>query len=228
MEDSAIYISSLNGQDMTYYMSNFDHSEYHKGASGEYLKIIVFGGLDGIVTIFAIISGCIGASIDPIKIIFIGLGNLFADGLSMGLGEFASHKAEMDYIDSEMKRETWEIEYFPEEEKNEMYNIYTTRYGFSDEDAKSLVNLTFKNKRFFLEHMMVEELGLIANGDDKSSPVKRALIMFLSFMIFGIIPLVGFSLSILVPHTDYLKTIQSLTTGLSSITSLSVLGYFKV
>lgn len=109
-----------------------------------------------------------------------------------------------------------------------MYNIYTTRYGFSDEDAKSLVNLTFKNKRFFLEHMMVEELGLIANGDDKSSPVKRALIMFLSFMIFGIIPLVGFSLSILVPHTDYLKTIQSLTTGLSSITSLSVLGYFKV
>eukprot|EP00920_Eleutheroschizon_duboscqi_P034100 GHVT01081781.1.p1 GENE.GHVT01081781.1~~GHVT01081781.1.p1 ORF type:complete len:238 (+),score=33.74 GHVT01081781.1:162-875(+) len=145
-----------------------DHLERHSLASSEYLKASVFGGLDGIVTIFAIVAGCVGAQLTPAKVIVIGIGNLFADALSMGFGEYVSAAAEADFIAAERAREEWEVENCPEEEKKEMEDIYTGRYGFTDEDAKTMVNVTYKYPTFFINHMMVEELGLMISPDGPS------------------------------------------------------------
>lgn len=65
-----------------------------------------------------------------------------------------------------------EVENCPEEEKNEMVEIYTEKYGFSRADAQSMVDITFKYKQFFVQHMMVEELGLMY-GYDEPTPMKR-------------------------------------------------------
>lgn len=64
-----------------------------------------------------------------------------------------------------------EIENCPDEEKQEMIEIYRDRYGFTEEDADSLVNITFKYREFFVRHMMVEELGLMAT--EGPSPLRR-------------------------------------------------------
>lgn len=66
-----------------------------------------------------------------------------------------------------------EIENCPEDEKLEMVEIYRDRYGFTDEDAESLVGITFKYKEFFVRHMMVEELGLMPT--EGPSPIKRGM-----------------------------------------------------
>lgn len=63
------------------------HIERHVGASSDYLKALVFGGLDGIVTIFAIVAGCVGAHLSPMQTVIVGCGNLLADAVSMGFGE---------------------------------------------------------------------------------------------------------------------------------------------
>ncbi|CDJ27300.1 Vacuolar iron transporter, related [Eimeria mitis] len=148
------------------------HTESHKQTSSDYLKAIVFGGLDGIVTIFAIVAGCVGANLHPSKVVIIGVGNLLADAISMGFGEFVSSAAEEDFVKSEREREEWEIENCPNEEKQEMVEIYRDRYGFTEEDADCLVNITFKYREFFVQHMMVEELGLMAT--EGPSPIRRA------------------------------------------------------
>lgn len=61
----------------------------------------------GIVTIFAIVAGCVGANLHPSKVVIIGIGNLLADAISMGFGEFVSSAAEEDFIKSEREREEW-------------------------------------------------------------------------------------------------------------------------
>lgn len=53
-----------------------------------------------------------------------------------------------------------------------MVEIYTEKYGFSRADAQSMVDITFKYKQFFVQHMMVEELGLMY-GYDEPTPMKR-------------------------------------------------------
>eukprot|EP00070_Physeter_catodon_P046720 XP_028353614.1 uncharacterized protein LOC114487499 [Physeter catodon] len=121
----------------------------------------------------------------------VGLGNLLADAISMGFGEYVSAAAEKDFVESEKQREEWEVENCPEEEKREMMEIYTGKYGFSRADAQNMVHITFKYKKFFIQHMMVEELGLMYGYDDPT-PIKRGLVMFVAFCFFGLLPLAGF------------------------------------
>ena len=59
------------------------------------------------MTIFAIVAGCVGANLHPSKVVIICIGNLLADAISMGFGEYVSSAAEEDFIKSERDREEW-------------------------------------------------------------------------------------------------------------------------
>lgn len=63
-----------------------------------------------------------------------------------------------------------------------MVEIYRERYGFTEADAEALVAITFKYREFFVHHMMVEELGLMAPTEG-SSPVKRGIPIRRNFFI---------------------------------------------
>jgi len=58
------------------------------------MKAAVYGANDGIVTTFAVMAGVVGAQLSPRIVIILGLANLFADGLSMGLGDYLGEKSE--------------------------------------------------------------------------------------------------------------------------------------
>jgi vacuolar iron transporter family protein len=58
------------------------------------IKSIVYGGLDGIITTFAVVSGVIGAQLAVSIILIMGFANLIADGFSMAAGSYLSAKAE--------------------------------------------------------------------------------------------------------------------------------------
>jgi len=64
--------------------------------SQKHIKSIVYGGLDGIITTFAVVSGVIGAQLNPSIILILGFANLIADGISMGVGDYLSSKAEQE------------------------------------------------------------------------------------------------------------------------------------
>ena len=104
-----------------------DATEVHGGDANEYIKSLVFGGLDGIITTFAIVAAVNGAGLDMNTIILMGVANLVADGISMGLGDFISSKAEADMVQTEYDREKWELENYPEGEYKEMIEIYESK-----------------------------------------------------------------------------------------------------
>lgn len=121
-----------------------------------------------------------------------GFANLVADGLSMGMGEYLSAKSEHDYIAAERDREEWEFDNYPEGEVKEMIDLYKER-GFSEEDASNVMHILKNNRKFFIDHMMVQELGLMPPGEDES-PLKQGAVMFCAFFVFGLVPLLCTSL----------------------------------
>lgn len=60
----------------------------------KYLSEIVYGGIDGIVTTFAVVAATVGAGLDSALVIILGLANLIADGFSMGVSAYLSEKSE--------------------------------------------------------------------------------------------------------------------------------------
>jgi DNA damage-binding protein 1 len=166
--------------------------EKHKKA-GEFIKSMVFGALDGIITTFAVVAGVAGSDLGVGVIIILGFANLFADGISMGLGDYLSEKAEIDYIKAEKAREKWECQNYLEGEKREMIEIYEKK-GITHEDAVALVDLMSKYEDYFCDVMLVEELGFMPPDPD-AAPWKNGLITFAAFAIFGVVPLLAYIIS---------------------------------
>jgi len=159
---------------------------------GGFLKPVIFGGLDGILTSFAIVAGAAGGSMPVPVVLVLGFSNIFADALAMGVGEFLSSKAENEWILSERRRESWEMENYPEGEIREMIDIYECR-GMSREDATKVIETMAKYKEFFVDVMMTEELALqVPEENHKIAAAKEGLAMFCSFATFGSLPLIGY------------------------------------
>ena len=56
----------------------------------QFLAEYVYGGIDGIITTFAIIAASLGASLSPATILILGLSNVIADGYSMSIARYES------------------------------------------------------------------------------------------------------------------------------------------
>eukprot|EP01029_Cantina_marsupialis_P026266 TRINITY_DN7004_c0_g1_i1.p1 TRINITY_DN7004_c0_g1~~TRINITY_DN7004_c0_g1_i1.p1 ORF type:complete len:297 (-),score=94.52 TRINITY_DN7004_c0_g1_i1:576-1466(-) len=152
----------------------------------ELIKSFVFGGVDGIVTIFAVVAAINGADLNVEIILLIGFSNLLADAIAMGIGDYLSEKAELDFIASEQAREKWELENYPEGERKEMIEVYENK-GLSNEEATTVIDIFMRHPDVFLTLMMKEELDMIpAEG---ANPAKNGLVTFISFMVCGSVPL---------------------------------------
>lgn len=171
---------------------SLEHAE-QTSEEGKFLKPMIFGGLDGISTIFAFLSGAVGANLSIVSTIAIGCAQLFAGALGMGLGEYLSSQAEQEVARREEAREMWEVENFPEGEIAEMVKIYVDK-GLTEDDAQKVAQILSKYKDFWVEHMMLHEIGMIPPDDASWSAVIQGVVMFFSFLILGGLPLLAYVL----------------------------------
>lgn len=61
-----------------------------RGLAQHYLKDLVYGANDGIITTFAVVAGVAGAQLEARIVLILGFANLLADGFSMGASNFLS------------------------------------------------------------------------------------------------------------------------------------------
>ena len=59
-----------------------------------YIRDLVYGANDGIITTFAVVAGVAGGALSARAVLIVGAANLFADGLSMGVGNYLGIRAE--------------------------------------------------------------------------------------------------------------------------------------
>jgi len=178
-----------------------EHSEDDPGMGGDYIKSFVFGGLDGIVSTFALVAGLSGASATLTTLIAVGLAKVLSDAFSMGFGEFTSATAELENAMILKKREEWETENYEEGEVKEMAALYMEK-GVTKQDALTILTVMAGYKELFVDHMMVMEHGVMPPDDsDRWAPLKQGFVCFIAFVVFGLVPLVGFIIVYLIDPT---------------------------
>ena len=65
-----------------------------RGLLRHYLKDLIYGANDGIITTFAVVSGVAGAALETRIVLILGFANLLADGFSMGASNFLSIRSD--------------------------------------------------------------------------------------------------------------------------------------
>ncbi len=178
------------------------------GTFQEYLKQIVYGGNDGIVTTFAIVAGFAGAGADGaaqiggIAVLLFGIANLLADATAMGLGEFLSARSQQDVFNATRAREYQQMQTDPNGAKADMINVLTER-GVSADDADQFSDILARNPEFMTDFAMHYEVQMADPSD--SSAAMNGLMTFLSFILLGAVPLLPYFLLDPIQSTFYLS-----------------------
>lgn len=168
--------------------------EQHAGGVSQYIGEVVYGGIDGIVTTFAVVSGVAGAELGASVILIMGLANLLADGFSMATGAYLSSKSEQELYAKERERELWEMENLPEGERREHHEIFLKR-GYSEQEARQLVEIISRDKERWVGAMMVDELGMLK---DERNPLFNGAATLGAFIVAGSVPLLIYLLGLVV------------------------------
>ncbi len=166
-----------------------------RNRNGKYIKSIVYGGLDGIITTFAVVAGSVGGELSFRVVLILGFSNLLADGFSMAVGDFLSTKSQNEYEKTVRHKKQIDIMQHPEQEAKQIKNSFTEQ-GINEHDADLLVTTLAKYEKPFVNQIMKMEYG---SNTTEDSPLKNAIVTFLSFSIFGIVPLLIYVLSMYIP-----------------------------
>jgi VIT1/CCC1 family predicted Fe2+/Mn2+ transporter len=157
-----------------------------------YLRVWVYGGIDGVITTFAIVAGVVGASLSPVIILILGAANLIGDGFSMAAGCYSSTRTEADNYQRLRNVEMSHIERYPEGEKQEIRQIFSAK-GFTGKNLEEAVETITSDPDLWIDTMMAEEYGLM---NSKPSALSAAIHTFLAFILCGAVPLIPFLMKI--------------------------------
>lgn len=163
----------------------------------DYFKEIIYGGIDGIVTTFAVVAGFTGAAMSSdvtvqvsfVIVLLFGLANLFADAASMGLGNFLSVRSEKDHYHASRLKEMERLRSDTENEVTETVRIMQEK-GFTNEQAMTMAHIYKTNEEYWTDFMMQHEQEISDPRGEKE--IFTGLATFFSFMVFGSIPLLPF------------------------------------
>jgi vacuolar iron transporter family protein len=80
-----------------------NHTEPHGAldTARHYVRELIYGANDGVITTFAVVAGVAGGGLASHVVLICGVANLVADGLSMAVGNFLSIRAHESVLEAQ-------------------------------------------------------------------------------------------------------------------------------
>jgi vacuolar iron transporter family protein len=153
-----------------------------------YLRDWVYGGIDGTVTTFALVSGVVGAHLSAGIILILGGASLIADGFAMAAGNYLATRAESEEFHYAEAVERRHIETVPEGEREEVREILRG-LGLLDELLDRVAAVITADRDRWVRVMLRNEYGFPAAV---RSPWRAAVSTFSAFLVCGLVPLIPF------------------------------------
>lgn len=175
---------------------NPDYIHHQNNKSSSIFRVMVFGMEDGMVSTLGAVTGIAAATNNHFTIILSGFVIISVESISMAVGSYLSSKSAKGIDERKLAEERAELAQFPEEERKELVEMYIND-GWPKELSEKMAEVASKNKKLFLQEMAYRELGIIP--EKMENPLKNGLVMLISYILGGIVPLVAyfiFSLSV--------------------------------
>ncbi|MCA1818654.1 MAG: VIT1/CCC1 transporter family protein [Halobacteriales archaeon] len=156
-----------------------------------YVRDLILGLNDGIVSVYALVAGLAGAAalFSPRQVGVAGIAAAIAGALSMGLGEYLSTKSQAQYYAAEARREREHIRTYPDLEKAELREMLEEQ-NYPPELRKPMIHHIAGSEDRFVEFMMREEFGV--GKESGRSPVAAMLLIMAAFLVGAALPVLPF------------------------------------
>ncbi|HEX9197936.1 MAG TPA: VIT1/CCC1 transporter family protein [Acidobacteriaceae bacterium] len=168
------------------------HIETHF-ESTEAVRDVVIGLSDGLTVPFALAAGLSGALSGEVRgahiVVLAGLAEIAAGSIAMGLGGYLAARGDAEHYASELKREQTEVVTRPDDEAEEIYEIFR-QYSVSREAAAPVLAALQENHPAYVDFMMRFELGLEKPADSRAH--RSALTIAFSYIAGGLVPLLPY------------------------------------
>jgi vacuolar iron transporter family protein len=188
------------------------HEEQHPHG-GDWLRKIVFGLNDGLVTTLVFIMAASAVAQTHTALLLIALSAVTAGGVSMALGGYLAANTERDVLAQRIATERHEIETEPEEERAELRAIYR-RKGMTGTLLDHVVAHQTADRNRWLRAMVHDELGVVEQ--EPVVPWQHGLKIGASFVLGGLIPTI--------PVVLGLPDLRVWAYGLTAVTALALGG----
>jgi vacuolar iron transporter family protein len=166
-------------------MPTINHTEHHF-TSGELVRDLVIGMSDGLTVPFALAAGLSGAVDSTHIVITAGLAEIAAGSIAMGLGGYLAARSDAEHYFSERRREEQEVVTIPEEEKQEVAQVFAS-YGLTEAESAPVIAALSTHPQAWVDFMMRFELGL--EKPEAGRALRSALTIALAYILGGLIPL---------------------------------------
>lgn len=181
------------------------------------IRDVIIGLSDGLTVPFALAAGISATVSNAHLVVAVGLAEIAAGSISMGLGGYLVATTEREHYRAEVGREMRETELVPEREAQEVAQILES-YGLAPEESAPLVRSIRADQKRWIGFMMRFEIGL--DEPNPSRIWRSALTIAMSYVIGGLIPLIPYMIASKV-------STALLISGIVTVLALFGFGYIK-
>lgn len=153
-----------------------------------HLRDAVFGAIDGTVTTFAVVAGAIGADLSGGVVLVLGLANLFADGLSMAVGNYLGERSDEQAQERTRREAERQVRERPEEAEVRL-RLHYARLGLANAELERVVEAVTLDHAVWVETLMSSRFG---PRESRRDPRAAALVVYVAFLAAGTMPLLVF------------------------------------
>lgn len=185
----------------------------HLGESRPYLRDVVLGVNDGLVSIFLLVAGLVGGQLGSSAVLLGGLVGALAGAVSMALGEYLATKSQDEVWEAELSLEEEHIKYYREEESAQLYELLG-QFDIDGEDLDEAVRIFSATDDRLMRAMAVLEFGVVES--ERRSPYRAGLVSGAMFLAGAAVPILPFLFS-LEPHNGLLWSFALTFVGLFGV-----------
>ncbi len=162
--------------------------EPHIGETRQYVRDIILGVNDGLVSTFLLVVGVVGGGLTTGQVRLTAIAGAVAGAISMATGEWLATRSQEDVFDREIALERTHIRDHRQMEVDQLYEMFTD-IGIPESDLDGVVQAFSHNDETLLNAMKVLEFGIIET--ERRSPFAAMLasgVLFLAGALTSVAP----------------------------------------
>ncbi len=161
----------------------------HLGRSRQYLRDIILGVNDGLVSMFLLVAGVVGGTMTTEQVLLAGIAGALAGAISMAAGEYLATKSQDQAFQAELELEAEHLRWYRDREVEELREMFTTM-GLSGDELETVVEIIDGNDEAMIQMMAGLEFGIVEH--ERRNPYVAAVYSGLLFIAGSLPPVLPF------------------------------------